>query len=132
VQTDGMVESELILEGRALQTRFMGMFMGRKHKGLGLDGYDMDQEKHFSFWMDTTNTGATYTSGDCNHDEQDVVTLLGEFKDPQTGEQVKRKTILTLLSTSRYTYEEWHTRAGAEPTLAMQIIFSKTEQAAKR
>ena len=64
-------------------------------------------------------------SRDCTHDGTDVVTLHGEFKDPQTGEQVERKTILTLRSTSRYTYEEWHTRGDGELTLAMQIIFSK-------
>ena len=56
----------------------------------------MDDGQHFSFWMDTNNTGATFTSGECNHDGMDVVTLLGEFKDPQTGEQIERKTILTV------------------------------------
>ena len=79
--------------------------------------------------MDTTQTGATYVSGDCSHEGSDVVTSVGEFKDPETGETVERKTILTVLSTSRYTYEEWHTRGGAEPQLAMQVIFSKVEPA---
>lgn len=125
VDSRGEVHNELILGGRALQTQYKGELMGEAFVGLGFDGYDMDKGHHFSIWMDTTNTGATYDSGDCNHDGMDVVTLHGRFNDPRTGEQVERKTILTLRSTSRYTYEEWHTRAEGEPTLAMQVIFSK-------
>ncbi len=125
VDSEGMADSELVLEGRALQTSYTGEFDGRKMKGIGLDGYDLDLGHHFSFWMDTTNTGATYVSGDCSHEGNDVVTSVGEFKDPQTGEMVERKTILTVLSTSQYTYEEWHTRGEGKPQLAMQVIFSK-------
>jgi hypothetical protein len=126
VSSRGSAFSELILGGTALQTQYKGRLLGETFAGLGFDGYDMDRGHHFSFWMDSTNTGATYASGDCNHDGTDVVTLLGEFKDPQTGEDIERKTILTVLSTSRYTYEEWHTHGEGEPKLAMQIIFSKS------
>ena len=128
VESDGMVDSKLILDGRALETRFIGELKGRKFTGLGLDGYDTDKGNHFSFWMDTTQTGATYASGSCSHDEIDVVTLLSDFNDPETGESVQRKTILKVVSNSRYTYEEWHTRGEGEPTLALQIIFSKQEK----
>jgi hypothetical protein len=125
VDSSGAVTNALILGGRALKTNYKGSYMGETFVGFGLDGYDMDKGHHFSIWMDSISTGATYDSGDCSHDGMDVVTLHGDFKDPQTGERVERKTILTLRSTSRYTYEEWHTRGEGEPTLAMQVIYSK-------
>ena len=125
VESRAAVHSELILGGRALQTGYKSTFMGEAFVGFGLDGYDMDKGHHFSVWMDTTNTGANYASGECTHDGMDVVTLHGEFKDPQTGETIERKTVLTMPSMSRYTYEEWQTRGQGEPMLAMQIVFSK-------
>ena len=125
VESRGAVRNEMMLDGRALKTDFKGDFMGQAFIGFGIDGYDMEKGHHFSIWMDSTNTGATYDTGDCNHDGTDIVTLNGHFNDPETGDPVERKTILTLRSSSRYTYEEWHTRGEAEPTLAMQIIFSK-------
>ncbi len=125
VESRGTATSKLILGGTALQTEYKGQLVGETFAGLGFDGYDIDQGHHFSFWIDSTNTGASYASGDCNHEGMDVVTLIGGFKDPETGEDVERKTILTVRSTSRYTYEEWHTRGDGEPTLAMQIIFTK-------
>ena len=125
VEARAAVHNEMILGGRALRTDYKGDYLGQAFIGFGIDGYDMDKGHHFSIWMDNTTTGATYDSGDCDHDGTDVVTLHGEFKDPETGEQVERTTILTLRSTSRYTYEEWQTRGEGEPTLAMQIIFSK-------
>ncbi len=125
VESRGAVRNEMILDGRALRSDFKGQFMGQAFIGFGIDGYDVEKGHHFGFWMDSSTTAASYDTGDCTHDGTDVVTQHGEFKDPQTGEQVERKTILTLRSTTRYTYEEWHTRGDGEPTLAMQIIFSK-------
>ncbi len=125
VESRGAVRNEMILDGRALRSDFKGQFMGQAFIGFGIDGYDVEKGHHFGFWMDSSTTAASYDTGDCTHDGTDVVTLRGEFKDLQTGEQVERKTILTLRSTARYTYEEWHTRGDGEPTLAMQIIFSK-------
>lgn len=125
VDSRGSASSEMILGGTALQTQYKGQLLGETFAGLGFDGYDMDLGHHFSFWIDSTNTGSTYASGDCSHEGIDVVTLHGEFKDPQTGEEVERKTVVTVHSNSQYTYEEWHTRGEGEPTPAMQIIFTK-------
>ena len=127
VESDGYATNELILGGRALKMAYKGRVMDQTFSGMGLDGYDMDKGQHFSFWMDTMSTGATYVSGDCSHDGLDVVTLNGEFQDPESGETVERKTILTVLSTSRYTYEERQKRGDGEPALTMQIIFSKVK-----
>jgi len=125
IDTDGYATSELILGGRALKTAFKGEFLSQRFTGLGLDGYDIDREQHFSIWMDTLTTGPTIVSGECGHDGMDVVTLKGEFDDAESGETIQRKTVLKLVSSSRYTYEEWHTRGEGEPALTMQIVFSK-------
>jgi len=125
VETRGAAKSELVVGGRALQTEYKGTFMDEPFFRLGLHGYDMDKEQHFSFMMDTTATGASMITGECSHEGMDVVTMHGEFTDPETGQDVERTTILTVRSTSRYTFEEWHKRGEAEPVLAAQIIFSK-------
>jgi len=123
----GAARNTMILDGRALQSEFKGDFMGQPFVGLGLDGYDMDKEQHFSIWMDSTNTGVTHDSGECNHDGQDVVTYRGEGKDPATGKTLKTRSILTLRSSSRYLYEQWQTPEGGEEVLAMQVIYSKNK-----
>jgi hypothetical protein len=125
IDSDGYATSELILGGRALKTAFKGEFLDQKFTGLGLDGYDMDRKNHFSIWMDTLTTGPTVISGQCGHDGMDVVTLKGEFLDAESGDTIQLKTVLKLVSASRYTYEEWHTRGEGEPAMAMQIVFSK-------
>jgi hypothetical protein len=128
IDSRGAVRNEVILGGRALKSEFKGDFMGQPFAGMGLEGYDLDKGQHFGIWMDSTTTGASFESGgECNHEGQDVVTIYGEAKHPQTGEPLKKKTILTLRSTVRYTYEEWHTPQDGEETLAMQVIYSKTQ-----
>lgn len=125
VDSRGAVRNTMILGGRALQSEYKGTMMGEPFIGMGLDGYDMEKEEHYSVWLDNTSTGLTLDRGGCRHDEIDVVTYEGELIDPQSGDPIQRKVILTVRSMSRYTYEEWQSRDGGEPTLSMQIIYSK-------
>jgi len=127
VESEGRATNGLILGGRALRMDYKGRFMDQEFSGIGLDGYDADKGQHFSFWMDTMSAGATYVTGNCTHGGMDVVRLNGECQDPETGETLERETVMTVLSSSRYTYEERVKSGDGEPTLTMQIIFTKVK-----
>lgn len=120
----GTMKGEMILDGRFLKSDYTGDMMGSVFRGMSIDGYDNQTHKHTGMWMDTMGTMIMTFEGTCENNGK-VRTMHSEFTDPMTGQKVKMKTVTTMQSPDKFTYETWETKPGAEPRKAMEIVFTR-------
>ena len=59
----GTNEARWILDGRFLEQRFTGQFMGEPFEGTGLIGYDNIKQQYQSVWIDSMGTGMMKAEG---------------------------------------------------------------------
>ena len=124
IEARGIMQSEMVLGGRFLWSRYKGEMLGRQFLGIALDGYDKQSEKHIGVWLDTMGTTIALFKGEASDDGK-VRTMYAEVDDPATGETKNVKGVTTLVSAGRYTYEAWEQGGDGEFVKTMQIIFSK-------
>ena len=124
VEARGVAQSEIVLGGRYLQTTYKGEFMGEPFMGMGFDGYDNTAKKYVSVWIDTASTIMMTFEGEAGEDDT-ARTMYGSYTDPATGQEKQTKSVITFLTTNRYTYESFEKTAGGEFERTLQMIFSR-------
>jgi hypothetical protein len=120
----GVIQSEMVLGGRFLESRYKGEMLGQQFLGIGLDGYDNATGKNVAIWLDTMGTMIMRFEGEASDDGK-VRTMFGDVDDPVTGETKTVKVVTSILSAHRYTYEAWEKTGDGEYTKTMEIIFSR-------
>ncbi len=124
---EGTSESEnvSVLGGRFIRQSYKGNMMGQPFEGLGYLGYDNLKKKFTSTWMDTASTSAMHTEGEGDGDK---IIAKGEVAEPTAGPDKKTKvrTVTTIVSADKHTYELFYTFPGQEQEAkVMEIIYEK-------
>jgi hypothetical protein len=94
-------KAELIFGGRFLKIEIKGMMFGQPYEGIQIMGYDNQQKKNISFWIDNSSTSFYLTSGS-REKGKNVITETAIWLDPMSGEDMKVKLITTLISKDEY------------------------------
>ena len=104
VVSQNAAKAELILGGRFLRVDFKGKMFGQPFEGLQIIGYDNQQKKYASFWIDSSSTAFYLTSG-TRDVKTNVVVETGLWPDPMTGKDMKVRTVTTLKSKDENMFE---------------------------
>lgn len=123
--SSGQATNEMIMNGRFLQSKFEGDFMGQPFVGMGLDGYDNTLGKHIGSWIDNMGTMMMQFVGECAENGK-VLTSMTEFTDPISGQPAKMKGKITVVDDNTYTYESWSQEPGASDFYkSMEITYKR-------
>ncbi len=123
--TKGESTQRWVLGGRFVLQEHTGTMMNMPFQGLGLFGYDNVDKQYIGTWGDTMGTGLMQSAG--QYDEKTKSwTMLGSFKDP-SGQVIKTREVITLLSNDKHTFEFYMPGADGKDLKAMTIVYTRKE-----
>lgn len=92
-------------------------------EGRGFWGYNTTTKRYEGFWIDNVSTMMQTEAGDVD-DSGKVWTMTGEMPDPQSGEMMNRRSVITLQDSDRHKLEIFFSKAGRE-FKAMEIDYER-------
>jgi hypothetical protein len=84
IETTGACKQRMILGGRYLQQEYTGEMMGEPFSGINLIGFDNQEQKFVSTWIDNMSTGIYYFEGKADA-EGKTITQESHYNDPDKG-----------------------------------------------
>jgi hypothetical protein len=106
LEIQGTVEAHWILGGRYLESTHKGDMGGHPFEGRGTEGYDNQNQRYVSTWIDNQSTGPMSYTGSASADGK-VFTLSADFVDPMTNQKMVNKGVTTILDQDSYKYESY-------------------------
>lgn len=124
-ESKGTMARTMIMDGRYLQEKFTGDFLGMKFQGMGLMGYDANKKKYVSAWIDNFGTGISTMQGSYDAEAKSI-TMLGEEDNPTMGGKMKTRDVLTIVDQDEQKLEMYRTplKSGKEHKV-MEITFKR-------
>ncbi len=102
-KNSGTSKGELVLGGRYLMMKYEGLMFGRPFEGIQIIGYDNQQRKYVSFWIDNMGTAFYFTTG-TREAGANTIDETGVWPDPMGGSS-KVRSVTRLMSPDEFTYE---------------------------
>lgn len=99
----GSAKGELVLGGRYLMMKYEGLMFGQPFEGIQIIGYDNQQRKYMSFWIDNMGTAFYLTTG-TRDAASNTIDDTGVWPDPMGG-STKVHAVTRLVSPDEFTYE---------------------------
>ncbi|HEY7862589.1 MAG TPA: DUF1579 domain-containing protein [Thermoanaerobaculia bacterium] len=121
--SNGVSENKMVLDGRWLEQRYNGTFMGQPFQGVGFTGYDNFKKQYLGTWMDTASTSAMNTTGKREADGK--LTFTGTMDDPMTGKSLPMKEVMTLVDADHHNFEMWMTGPDGKMMKTMEIQYTR-------
>jgi hypothetical protein len=121
--SEGVAVRSMILGGRFLQDEFKSTFMGQPFEGVGMTGYDLYKKEYVSTWADTMSSTVLVSRGKMDPTGK-VMTQMGTYEDPVTGEKKSMKEITRILDPNRHVFEIWENQGGKEMK-TMEITYTR-------
>jgi hypothetical protein len=122
--SEGTATQEWILDGRYLEQRFSGNFMGMPFKGEGITGYDNIRKQYFGTWMDSMSTCMMTSTGSLDADGK-TLTFTGSMPDPMTGKDAQVIEKITVTDADHHTMEMWSPGPDGKMFKMMEIEYSR-------
>ena len=123
----GVMENTLDLEGRFLRQTYKGdpgdgpfpNFEGR-----GFWGYNTVTNKYEGFWIDSASTAMQNEVGDVD-DAGRVWIMIGEMTNPQTGQPMQKRSVVTLQDNDRHKMEMFFSGPDGGESKGMEINYTR-------
>lgn len=90
--------------------------------GQGYWGYNPTSKKYEGFWIDNASASMHMETGDVDADGK-VWTMHSEMTCPQTGDQMKKRSVITLIDNDRNKIEMYFTTSDGNEMKAMEINY---------
>ena len=126
--TTGTMVNELDLGGRFLRQHYKGDEAEGpfpNFEGRGYWGFNNITQKYEGFWIDTASTMMQTEAGGLD-DEGRVWTMVGQIPNPQTGENMTKKSVITLEDDDHHRMEMYFDTPGGE-VKGMEITYARAE-----
>lgn len=121
---EGTSENKWVFDGRYLEQRFKGNFMGMPFEGLGYTGYDNVKKQYWGSWMDNMSTGMMMSTGSTS-DGGKTWTFTGSMPDPMTGKDSKVDEKITVVDADHHTMEMWGPGPDGTMFKTMEIAYTR-------
>jgi len=118
----GVMQNELVLDGRFLQSRYDGGDM----KGIGFLGYDNSKQKYVGTWMDTMSTMVMVSEGTADASHK-VITTTSDITDPTSGKKMTTRGVTTVISNDKHTYEMYMPGPDGKEMKCLTIVYTRTK-----
>lgn len=119
---------EMMMDGRCLQSKWMGDMMGSPFQGLEMMGYDNGEEMFWSIWMDNMSTGAMMQKGKADASGK-VITMTGQSYDGMTKSMATMKSVITVISPDQTKFEMFKPGPTGAETKCMEITCTRKKAA---
>ena len=116
-----------ILGGRFLLEKVKGEAMeegGELFEGMGITGYDNQNKQYTSIWIDNMSTTTYVSTGTCDESGK-VFTFYGEETDPMTGQKIKTKSVLRIVSSNKLVCEMYRPGPDGKEFKSMEITYQR-------
>ncbi len=123
-ESGGVSTNSWALDGRWVEQRYSGTFMGAPFSGIGFTGYDNIKKKYVGTWMDTMTTSMMVSSGKSAADGKSY-TFTSSMDDPMTGKPAAIKEKLTVVDDDHHTLEMWSPGPDGKSYKMMEITYSR-------
>lgn len=126
MKSAGKASNSWVLDGRWVEQRFEGQFMGMPMKGIGYTGYDNIKKAFVSTWMDTVSTSVMMTTGTADQDGK-TMTFTGSMDDPLSGKPMALKEVVRIIDADHHAMEMWNPAPDGQMFKSMEITYSRTK-----
>lgn len=123
----GMMTNASDLGGRFLRQMYKGdpgAGPFPDFEGRGFWGYNTVTKKYEGFWIDTASTFMQHETGDLDASGK-VWTMIGEFTNPQTGQPMKKRSVITLQDNDHHRMEMFFPGPDGKEMKAMEINYTR-------
>ena len=124
--SEGSEESEMIFDGRFLQSRFKGSMMGQPFEGRGTMGYDNVKKKYVGTWLDSMGTGIMSYEGDWDAQQNSII-CHGTFMDAATGQEQKCRLVSRFVDDDHHVFEMWGPDMSGKDAKWMEISYTRAK-----
>jgi len=125
MESVGLCEQKLILDGRYLQQTYTGDMMGVPYTGISLMGYNNHTKKYESTWIDTMSTATYFFVGKGSVDKK-TITQECSYDDPVKGPAVWH-TVTRIKDDNTLGFEMFITPKGGKKEKMMEMTISRKE-----
>lgn len=119
---EGTSEARWIMDGRVLEQKFKGSFMGQPFEGTGFSGYDNVKKQYWATWMDSMSTGFFLTHGSV---DGNTWSYSGMMPDPVTGKDVRSDSKVVVKSADVHTMEMWGPGPDGKMFKNMEMVYTR-------
>ena len=122
--SQGMTETQWVMDGRFLRHAAMGTSMGQAFEGMGFTGFDNGKQTYQTIWMDNMGTGMMTGEGTYDPGKK-TLTDHGRFTDPMIGQRSYRG-VITFVDDVHYRYEMYVADRNGKEFRMMEIVYTRT------
>jgi hypothetical protein len=123
MESTGVSEQKMILDGRFLRQDFTGEMMGDKFIGIGVTGYDNHTRKYVSTWMDSMSTAIMYFEGEADAGGK-TITQTSDYDDPFRG-PMKWRSVTRIEDYNTHLFEMFVTGKNGKEERMMEITYTR-------
>ena len=123
MESTGVAEMKMLLDGRFLQQELTGDMMGQPYSGIGITAYDNLRKRYVSTWIDTMGTGIFMMEGTANTDGK-TITLKGNHDEPGGGHMTHR-AVWKIVDSNTQTFDMYGTHRGGKEMKMMEITYTR-------
>lgn len=128
-KSEGTATFTSVFDGRYVISHFEGSMMGSKFQGHQLVGFNTNDNKFESLWIDSMATGFFTARGTADSTGK-VITITGDM-DTMGGEKMSTKQVTTFTGTDTMTWELNLVANGKEEPM-MKIVYTRTKDAGEK
>ena len=125
MESTGLAEMKMLLEGRFLQQELTGNMMGQPYSGVGITAYDNLRKRYVSTWIDNMGTGIFTMEGTASADGK-TITLKGQHAMPGGGHMTHR-AIWKIVDSNTQTFDMFGTHPGGKEMKVMEIAYTRKQ-----
>ena len=123
MESTGVAEMKMLLDGRFLQQELTGDMMGQPYSGIGITAYDNLRKRYVSTWIDSMGTGIFTMEGTANADGK-TITLKGNHDEPGGGHMTHR-AVWKIVDSNTQTFDMYGTHRGGKEMKMMEITYTR-------
>lgn len=123
----GVIENALDLDGRFLRQTYRGDPGDSpfpNFEGRGYWGYNTVTNKYEGFWIDSASTAMQNEVGDVDESGK-VWTMIGEMTNPQSGQVMKKRSVITLQDNDHHKMEMFFSGPDGDESKGMEINYTR-------
>ena len=122
MESAGTAENTWALDGRWVEQRFTGNFMGAPFSGVGYTGYDNLKGHYVGWWADNMSTAPMVSAGTR---DGNVFKFNSVVDDPLTKKSMEIKESVTVTDNDHHTMEMWAPGPDGKLYKSMEIVYSR-------
>lgn len=124
----GVMRNEFDLGGLYLRQTYKGDHADGpfpSFEGRGYWGFNAASGKYEGFWIDNASSMMQTETGDVDGSGK-VWTMTGEFPNPETGQMMGKRSVITLVDGDRHSLEMFFTTPSGQEVKAMEIQYQRS------